>query len=109
MTDKTTPREVLSEERYARLVQSARDALGTWARAMGEEKVHEVVVTVLASAGFLTPPSDPDPETCSAMFPDEAGDWWQCQEEPGHDLSGGHDAGEWSWPDGHPEAVPPRT
>ncbi|MEH0424774.1 hypothetical protein [Streptomyces sp. B21-083] len=104
-----TARKVISEERYASVVESTRHSLGKWAQAMGEEKVEEFVTTVLAGVGFLPPPPNPEPGQCSAMYPDEVGDWWQCQEEPGHDPADGHDSGEWGWPNDHPEAVPPRA
>ncbi|KOG85998.1 hypothetical protein [Streptomyces varsoviensis] len=105
----STARTVISEERYASVVESARGSLGKWADAMGEAKVEEVVTTVLAGAGFLTPPPEPEPGQCSALFPDEVGDWWQCEGEPGHDPAEGHDTGEWSWPNDAPEAIPPRA
>ncbi|MFE7517540.1 hypothetical protein ACFU8I_40875 [Streptomyces sp. NPDC057540] len=64
------------------------------------------MTAALAAAGVLAPPTDPSPDTCTALFADPDGDWWQCQEDHGHD--GRHDDGDWSWTDDEPDTIPAR-
>ncbi|MBH1934102.1 hypothetical protein I5Q34_07305 [Streptomyces sp. AV19] len=103
MDDTTTPRRVLTEEEYQEACRRAHTA----GRLRGDGAAH-VVAAVLAAAGVLTPPPRPDaldPDTCTALFPDDHGYWLQCQEDPGH--PGHHNDGEFDWTDAHPDAVPP--
>ncbi|MEU3726554.1 hypothetical protein [Streptomyces sp. NPDC031705] len=52
----------------------------------------EALTAALASLGILTPPPAPGPETGTALFADPHGQWWQCDDEPGH-AAEYHDAG----------------
>lgn len=103
-----TPRPVLDQDAYDNAHHGVRNVVGNARITVPDEVVGQVVAEVLTAAGLLSPPPEPDPETCTALWPDEYGDWWQCQDDSGHD-GGRHDAGEFEWSDDHPEAIPPTT
>jgi hypothetical protein len=96
------PRRVLSEEEWEAVVKAVRsvDPYGSSAAALG------YATAALATVGILSPPAEPEPSTCTALFPDDIGDWHQCIEQP-HEGNP-HDDGEWAWSDDHPNAIPPR-
>ncbi|MCX5161898.1 hypothetical protein OOK39_21895 [Streptomyces sp. NBC_00264] len=102
------PRRVLAEEEYDAVYRAAVDALGPRMRHIGHHMTGDVVDATLAAVGILTPPPEPDGDTCSALFPDPSGTWWQCLDVAGHDTDEGHDAGDWTWPATAPNAIAPR-
>ncbi|MEV6073980.1 hypothetical protein AB0L80_02515 [Streptomyces sp. NPDC052069] len=102
------PRRVLTEEEYDAVYRAAVDALGPRIRHIGHHMTSDVVDATLAAVGILTPPPEPDGDTCSALFPDPSGTWWQCLDVAGHDTDKGHDAGDWTWPATAPNAIDPR-
>ena len=61
---------------------------------------------VLAAVGLLSPPPEPDTDTCTAQWPDPEGEWWQCRQAP--HPGGRHDAGDRDWSDDAPDAIPAR-
>ncbi|MCY0961457.1 hypothetical protein [Streptomyces sp. H27-H5] len=107
--DRSTARRVVTEEQYQAAVREAGAILSRAGAFAGEEPLADAVTAVLAAVGLLVPPPEPELDTCTAQFPDERGDWWQCLEDPGHEPAEGHDAGDWSWSDDSPEAVPARA
>ncbi|MFZ3569258.1 hypothetical protein ACNYS0_20110 [Streptomyces sp. BH034] len=110
LDDGTQPRRVLDEDEYHELYLAARRTLGnSRAYRAGTETITDTIDATLAAVGILPPPPAPDDETCPAMFPDPDGAWWQCAEEPGHDTTDGHDAGDWAWPADSPEAIAPQA
>ncbi|WP_330346640.1 hypothetical protein OG858_47425 (plasmid) [Streptomyces europaeiscabiei] len=102
-----TRRPVLDLAAYDNALYGVRNVVGNARVPMPDEVVGQVVAEVLTAAGLLPPPPEPDPQTCTSMWPDETGEWWQCQAGPGHDPGERHNADEWGWPDSHPEAIPP--
>jgi hypothetical protein len=99
-------RTVLTDDQYKAACSAAAGALRS--AGAGSVAIGDAVAAALATVGMLTPPFDPDPDTCTAMFADPAGDWWQCADDPDHDGDS-HDAGDWGWSDGDPDAIPRRT
>lgn len=103
----TTVRRIVTEDEH----RTAYDRAGAATRAVNITVPYpvltDVVRAVLAAAGLLTPPPEPDTNdgTCTALFPDPEGVWWQCELDP-HDSTDGHDAGDWDWSDSAPNAVP---
>ncbi|WP_406189545.1 hypothetical protein [[Kitasatospora] papulosa] len=103
------PRRLLAEEEYDAVYRAAVDALGARMRHIGHHMTGDVVDATLAAVGILAPPPEPDGDTCSAMFADPTGTWWQCLDPAGHNPDEGHDAGDWTWPSTTPDAIPPRA
>lgn len=98
-----TPRRILTDQEY--------DAahLAAEREAPRSASIAEALAAAFATVGILTPPPEPEPDTCTAMCADETGVWWQCEEQPGHDAGGdGHDGGDLWWSNDHPDAIPPR-
>ncbi|MGW3926463.1 hypothetical protein [Streptomyces sp. NPDC005093] len=95
-------RRVLCEEEWQAVVKAVRsvDPYGTSTLALDH------ATAALSAVGILSPSPTPEPGTCTALYPDDIGDWLQCQEEP-HDGKD-HDSGEWGWSDNSPNSIPPR-
>ncbi|MFF9908770.1 VOC family protein [Streptomyces olivaceus] len=98
-------RKILSKDQYAAAYRAAEDALKP--NDIGSLVIDDMVTATLAAVDLLAPPFDPAPGTCSAMFADPDGNWWQCQDDPDHDGDD-HDAGDWGWSDGAPDTMPRR-
>lgn len=99
-------RTILTGDQYKAARTAAAGALRS--AGVGLDTIGDAVAATLAAVGILTPPFKPDPDTCTAMFADPDGDWWQCADDPGHDGKD-HDAGDWGWSDDDPDAIPRRT
>lgn len=107
MLSEDPTRRVLSVDEFTAAVNAA--TVAAYPARLGDQTVVDVVAAALATVGVLSPPPDPEPDTCTAQYADEQGDWQQCQLDPHHDDDGpNHDSGEWAWSDGHLEAFPPR-
>ncbi|MER7498315.1 hypothetical protein ABT033_37720 [Streptomyces pharetrae] len=101
-------RTILTGDQYKAACTAAAGRLR--AARVGADDVADAVAAALAAVGLLAPPFDPDPDTCTAMFADPDGDWWQCQDDPDHDGTD-HDGGDWGWNENDPNAdtIPRRT
>ncbi|MFJ5099260.1 hypothetical protein [Streptomyces sp. NPDC088557] len=99
------PRTLLTEDQFARAVEAAESVV--LPSVMGADAIGSVVTAALFEVGFISPPPPADPDTCTALVPDDRGFWVQCLEDPGHDDR--HETGEWSWTDDHDGAVPAST
>ncbi|MGW4954562.1 hypothetical protein [Streptomyces parvulus] len=97
-------RTILTNDQYSAAVKAAAGVLHGDGADVGTVVIADAVTAVLTAAGLLTPPFTPDPDTCTAMFADPDGYWWQCADDPDHDPSDGHDSGEWGWSDNDPDA-----
>ncbi|MFI9041617.1 hypothetical protein [Streptomyces sp. NPDC053726] len=103
----TRVRRIVTDDEH----RAAYDGADAAARAAGVTVPHptlsDMVREVLAAVGLLTPPPEPDTTdgTCTALFPDPEGEWWQCEQEP-HGPDEGHEGGDWGWEDSAPNAVP---
>lgn len=86
------PRRILTDDEWNATYRAAQ-------RAGRHGPLSDVLAATLATVGILTPAPEAEPDTCPAMFADPDGDWWQCQQDTGHDPADGHDAGDWSWSD----------
>jgi hypothetical protein len=93
-------RTILSDEKFEAAVEAACAALP----GIGYETMADGVSAALATVGLLAPPPELDGDTCTAIYADPSGEWWQCGDEPGH--GGDHDSGEWGWDDTHEDAYP---
>jgi hypothetical protein len=93
-------RTILTDDQYNAAVKAAAGVLRSARADVGTVTITDTVAATLAAVGLLAPPFTPDPDTCTAMFADPEGDWWQCADDPDHDPSDGHDSGEWGWSDG---------
>lgn len=105
MTDQQ-PRRVLTEAEYETAWKATRNTLGARAGHIGTTGITDAITATLAAVGILTPPPEPEPDTCPALFAALDGEWHQCADERGHDPADGHDNGEWTWPDGETQARP---
>ena len=104
-----TPRRVLTAAQYAAALTRADAGARAAHHQVPDPALDAVVSGAFAAVGLLSPPPNPedgDGTVCTARYPDPDGEWWQCQEDPGHD--GRHDAGGWAWSDDDPEAIPAR-
>jgi len=98
------PRAVLSESMYEEVLRAAvkADPIEDGMDVVDEE----VVQSVLASVGFLSPASakGPDPFACEALWPDRAGRWLRCEKSVRpHDE---HHCGDHVWTDSFANAIP---
>jgi hypothetical protein len=91
------PRRILTDDEWSATYRAAQ-------RARRHGPLSDVLAAALATVGILTPVPEAEPDTCPAMFADPDGDWWQCQQDTGHDPADGHDAGDWSWSDAETDA-----
>lgn len=95
-----TPRRVLTDPEWLTACQTTANRTG-----LALNQAADALAAGLATLSILTPPPLLDDDTCTAVCPDDQGDWWQCGLEPGH--QGAHDCGDLAWTDDHPDAVPP--
>lgn len=97
-------RRVLCEEEWKAVIKAVQSVNRY---GLGVIAALDYATAALAAVGILSPSPTPEPGTCTALYPDDVGDWMQCQEEPGHDGKD-HDSGEWGWSDNSPNSIPPR-
>ncbi|MFE7415050.1 hypothetical protein [Streptomyces laurentii] len=93
-------RTILKHQQFEDAVEAACAALP----GIGYEDMADGVSAALAVVGLLAPPPELDGDTCTALYADPSGQWWQCEDDPGHD--GRHDAGEHTWTDADDDAYP---
>ncbi|MGW1674596.1 hypothetical protein [Streptomyces sp. NPDC002324] len=104
MTSNRTPRTVLGQDAYSHALYGVRNVVGNARVPVSDEVIGEIVAEVLTAAGLLVPAPKPAPGKCASLWPDDYGDWWQCDQDP-HD-EGRHLAGDFGWLDSDPEAIP---
>ncbi|MGW2793596.1 hypothetical protein ACWC9H_27205 [Streptomyces sp. NPDC001251] len=105
---------ILTGDEYRAAFDALRGATHRHGSRLGITAAHEALVETLAALRVFTPPLDPDPDSCTALYlptdPDEydadtLGYWQQCADEPGHDGDD-HDSGDASWTDNDPHTRP---
>ncbi|MGW6569973.1 hypothetical protein [Streptomyces sp. NPDC054975] len=99
-------RTILTDDQYTAALKAAGSVLGQG--GVSSHWIDATVSATLAAVGLLSPPPTPDPDTCTAMFADPDGEWWQCSDDPDHDGDS-HDGGDWGWSDSDPDTIPRRT
>ncbi|MFE7665606.1 hypothetical protein [Streptomyces celluloflavus] len=103
----TEMRRILTDDEHRTAYHRAQDIALRYGHQLTYPETTELVAAVLAAADVLTPPPTPNPDTCTAQFADQAGDWWQCNHNPGHPNIYHHtEEGEYAWTDGTPGTVP---